>query len=418
LNGYRDLSESTPVRQAAVLIALTIGSALPITADTGPALTGVAAVGDSAQVVYLNPAGLTRLTEQELEFQFMAGYGESDFRFTSSSLPGERVDKSDGSAVIPSLYYARPVNQKWAWGASISIPGGLGTSFDDDWAGRYFLQEWYLVYVGLTGGVGYRLNDKVSFGGALTVNYAKFGQESAVLNVDAGFGDGKMELVADDFVLSYTFGTLFEPCASTRFGIVYRSETEPDLKGVPDFSGLGPTREMQLQSSGALDRAIGIDATLPRSLIAGMFHEFPGGNALTIDLIWLDFSQFGFSTASAGDTSIVEQSTDYEDIFAASAGLRFPIKPGWEMQVGGLYLSEPVKDENRSLALRLDRIFGVGGGIRRTVNERHGFSLNLTYFDLGDAPVQTGDLPLVGTLRGEFDTHHAVLLDFTYRWRF
>ena len=86
--------------------------------------------------------------------------------------------------------------------------------------------------------------------------------------------------------------------------------------------------------------------------------------------------------------------------------------------MGGLYLSEPVKDENRALALRLDRIFGVGGGIRRTVNERHGYSLNLTYFDLGDAPVQTGNLPLVGTLRGEFDTHHAVLLDFTYRWRF
>lgn len=41
--------------------------------------------------------------------------------------------------------------------------------------------------------------------------------------------------------------------------------------------------------------------------------------------------------------------------------------------------------------------------------------MNLTYYDLGSAPVSTA-IPLVGTLSGDFSSNYAIVLDLTSRW--
>lgn len=56
---------------------------------------------------------------------------------------------------------------------------------------------------------------------------------------------------------------------------------------------------------------------------------------------------------------------------------------------------------NRSFAFRLDRIWGAGAGAEHRWGKNRVVGLNVTYYDLGGAPMST-TIPLVGTLSGEY----------------
>ena len=52
------------------------------------------------------------------------------------------------------------------------IQGSAAVSdYGDDWAGRYYSDQYTLVYVGLNPSLAYRLNDKWSLGLGANINY-------------------------------------------------------------------------------------------------------------------------------------------------------------------------------------------------------------------------------------------------------
>ena len=88
------------------------------------------------------------------------------------------------------------------------------------------------------------------------------------------------------------------------------------------------------------------------------------------------------------------------------------------MALGAVYISSGVDDDKRSLALPLDRIIGVGAGVKREIDENKSWRLNLNYYDLGDAPVDTEPTTLSGRIVGKYDKKHALGLDFSFMWSF
>jgi len=72
---------------------------------------------------------------------------------------------------------------------------------------------------------------------------------------------------------------------------------------------------------------------------------------------------------------------------AASVGVEWPIATSWREAASALYISEGADDENRSLALPLDRILGAGVGVKKTFARGRSWRLNINYYDLGEAPV-------------------------------
>jgi long-chain fatty acid transport protein len=401
-----------------VLIPIAVVAAVTAFADTGPAHTGLATDAGSATSAFYNPAGLTLLQRPELAVGVMATASDSEFTTSAANVPGDATDESSGGTVIPSVYYGRPIGGRWYWGSSISVTGGLGTSYDDDWVGRYFLQKWGLGYVGLTSSIGYKVNDRFSVGGSLIFNYAFLNQESAVLNLEPGLGDGKMEFDANDFVLGFTLAGMVHPSDRTRIGFAYHSETNPKLTDKPEFSDLGPLREQMLEDTGAFDTKMGVEATLPQSFFVGVHHRFANDVALTADVLWLDFSNIGFEQISVSDIGLETQGTEYEDILAGSVGLRFPVGPLWEVRGGVLHLTEGVKDKNRTFLLRLDDLWGIGAGFNRQFGVKQELTVNLNYYVPGDARVETDDLPLVGAISGKYDERRAMMLDVSFSHRF
>ena len=148
---------------------------------------------------------------------------------------------------------------------------------------------------------------------------------------------------------------------------------------------------------------------------AGAWHEFADGKSATLDLLWVNFNQFGLSNATVGSNSIEVSNTRYNNIWGATAGMNWPLDAKWALRLGAAYASSGVDSENRTFALRLDRIWGAGVGTEYRWHANRVVGANLTYYNLGNAPVSTA-IPLLGTLSGQYSTNYAIGLDLTLRW--
>jgi long-chain fatty acid transport protein len=380
----------------------------------GPAASGLIATADTAETAGNNPAGLTRLQNPEWVAEVVA-FGSGSTDDISASTGGSRSVTSSGSLAIPAVYYARPWNDRLTLGISLSVPAGVGSNPGDATIGRYLLEKWTLGYLSLAPAVGYRLNEHLSLGVGLDLNYASYEYESAVLN-GPGQPDGTMRLKDADFGVGFRLGALYEATATTRFGLAYSSSTTSHFSSTPEFSGLTPQRQAVLDATGVLTQTVSLESRFPQALLAGAYHQFSTGAFATLDVGWVDFSEFGLTQASLGNTAITTSNARYNDIWAGSAGLGWPVSDAWTVKVGMAYATSGISDANRTYALRLDRIWGIGAGATYRWTKEKTVEVNLSYYDLGNAPVSAG-VGGVGSLSAAYSTNYAVGLNISFRWQ-
>jgi long-chain fatty acid transport protein len=111
------------------------------TPDVGTAAAGWAARAQDAGTVFTNPAGMTRLEKSELLVGVQPPYLHSEFSpdsNTTSSGPD-----GDASTWLPAggLYYVHNLMSKLKIGVSAVGYSGLGLQYENDWVGRYYVQE-------------------------------------------------------------------------------------------------------------------------------------------------------------------------------------------------------------------------------------------------------------------------------------
>ena len=396
-----------------VSLLLLILIAGQVQANSRPAQAGLFAPADSAITAATNPAGMTRLEDPEWVFQGVLFLSDSTFVQSAESFGGEQRIDDDGWLAAPLIYYVRPLSDRWSVGFS-GTAFGLGEEVGGG-PSRYLVTEWALVSASFSPAIAYRLNDSLSIGAALNINYTYYFYESAVFNPEPDIDDGVMEIESDDVSFSGQLSLFWEPNERTRVGLNYKSEIEPELADVPDFSGLGPTREMMLEQGGALSQEVVFDAITPRSIGAGIWHELSDGTSLTLDVAWVEFSEFGLSSFTVGDDTVNVNSQDFKDIWALSMGVNYPLNKNLVLKAGFMATSEFVDDVDRTKTLLLDQVVGGGIGVEYRWTDNRLLALNLNYYDLGQSPIEV-EIPQLGTVTGEYTKNESIGIDVSFRW--
>lgn len=98
---------------------------------------------------------------------------------------------------------------------------GLGTDYGN-WAGERLIKKSTMVALTMSPSLAWKLNERVSVGGSVNVNY---GFLSLTRSVE---GDDKTEK-DHDWAMSYRLGLLMELTDQTRAGITWNSKTEYDF---------------------------------------------------------------------------------------------------------------------------------------------------------------------------------------------
>ncbi len=376
-------------------------AAASVQARPYPGLTGLTATADSAATAGANPAGITRFKSRTSEVEILGFFSDNTWEgdIGNSGLGFKSSDTN--TTILPTGYMVQPINDQWAFSFTIL---GMGFSEDfGDWPGKYIVESFDMIYISAFPSLAYRVNDQLSIAASLALTYTSYEQERAVLNpLDPGFGDGEMEIDADGTTIGFGLSALYEFTDRTRVGLVYKSELDPELEGKAKFSGLGPNTEALLTGAGLINAGIDLSSRTPQSVAVGLYHEFNNGHAVTVDVVWADFSEFKLSEKYINGTSISDSSVEYDDIYAISASYTWPLNDKWMLGIGGLYVDDMVDDANRTLALRLDSIWSVGVGIEWQWTEQRAVSATISYLGVGDAPVTSPSIAGLGAITGEY----------------
>lgn len=374
-----------------------------------PTFSGVSAGTDDAGVAGTNPAAMTQFDERVSRIELLGFTSDSTWQGQLGEDGPETTMKSSSSTAVPVGSMVMPVRDNWWFGFTV-VGSGFSEDFDDDWAGRYLLQEYNLAYVSAFPSIATRLSDKLSVAASLALTYTTYDQTKAVPNLEPGYGDGTLFVDTDGLSVGYGLSALYEYSARTQFGFTYRSEIEPSLDGRAKFSDLDPITESILDKAGLLNAKIDVTSRQPRSATLGLHHDRPNGHTFTLDGAWVDFSRFKIAEVYVEGEQIVENLQEYDDALAFSASYSWPFNDRLRLGVGGLVVSDIVGRTNRTMAFRMDDMWSVGFGAKWRWKDNRTVNISLNYLTVGDAPVQSPVVPGVGQVTGRYTSRDTFYL--------
>jgi long-chain fatty acid transport protein len=371
------------------------GFSLPVqdSLQVGRANAGVVAAASDASTVFHNPAGMTELAGEEIlsgATAIYAGYNVDDRGSTATTpgtggvpalLAGQKGDPRT-FAVVPTLFYARPMTPSrnfWV-GLSLTSPWGLGVEYDDDWFGRYDSIETRLTTVNLSPAMAYRITDWLSIGGGLNVEYADAKLTNALPATLAPGGpspatDGLAKLTGDDVSLGFNVGVLVKPLPRTRIGVHYRSAVKHDLSGKLRVRGLtGPLAG----GNGRSD--VDLELNEPDVVAIGIAQEAFSGTTLLAEAQWFNWSRFDELRAQFADgrpDSVRGQ--DWKDTWSFYGGIEQRLLEHWTLRAGAGYEPTPTTNEFRNTSLPDGDRVRLGLGVSYDWSDRLRVDLGYAY---------------------------------------
>ena len=141
--------------------------------DIGRALVGAASAADSAATVFYNPAGMTLIEDTEIVGGLMGILVDVEFDTEpGTTFTGGGSGNAASNAVVPAgPFFVHPVNEQLSVGFSFTAPFVGSLDYGRSWAGRYFAREVDLAMYRASPAVAYRVNDWLSLGTSVAINY-------------------------------------------------------------------------------------------------------------------------------------------------------------------------------------------------------------------------------------------------------
>lgn len=188
----------------------------------GTAIAGVAA-GQALSYSYWNPAALSGVDRFQIE-------GVSNLVFPSIDLNPSTGGSFDigKNALVPAMYMAMPITDRLTAGLSVTSPYGLATETPYNWAGQIYGRQSKIFSINANPMLSYRVNDMLSVGAGIQVQYFRAKLTQAVDVVP--FAPDAV-LKADSIGVGFNLGMQLKPWTGGTIGVGYRSAITHDLDG-------------------------------------------------------------------------------------------------------------------------------------------------------------------------------------------
>ena len=400
------------------------------TGEPGLAAAGYAARAQDASTAFTNPAGMTRLDGTQalvggqlmwLNTQFSVG---SDTSPGLGSGDGGRAFGSNGYVPGGGVFLTHRVSPDLALGFAVAGNFGSMLDYDDDWVGRYRVQDADLVGVSVVPSIAYRVNDRLSLGAGISGMYGMFDQRVAINNAVPSLGDGRLEIDDDTWGWGANVGVLYEPTPGTRLGLTYTSEIDLDFRGPAQFSGIGPILTALLQSRGLLDARVDVGAKVPQQLMGSVYTEIDDRWALLGNVGWQDWSEFGEVEIGIDNTQNPASLTNplsFDDTWHVALGAQYRANDQWKVNVGLAYDSGFQDGDDVSPLFPVNSAWRLGAGGEKQTSEsfKWGFTTALLYGGNMDVDRRSTLPPALGgrgSLVGSYDQSLAVVLTVYGNW--
>lgn len=192
-----------------------------------------------------------------------------DFSDDSKTTVGGNSDDSNGWIPAGGMFSVHPVNDKLTLGLATGGNFGLALDYQDDWVGRYYVQEVTLQAAFIQPAIAWQVNDQFSVGAGVSAVYGILEQKMAINRIVKG-NDAELKLKDEDWTVRFNLSVLYELTEGTRFGLTYLSEAKLDFSDQADISGYG---ERITDFLGFGTRTIDLGMNMPQAVMFSVYHE-------------------------------------------------------------------------------------------------------------------------------------------------
>lgn len=325
----------------------------------GNSFAGATAGAEDVTYMFFNPASLALQDGNQAAVVLNYILVKSELQSASAtdmggaSVTGTATGDAGDGAFVPAAYGMWSISPELKLGVGINAPFGLKTEYDPNWVGRYHAIKSELHTVNINPAIAYRLNETVSLGAGLQIQYAKATLSQAIdfNSISSGGvpGDGSVTVDGDAWGYGFNLGAMFEFSETTRLGVAYRSEVSHDVEGTGDFTipfGVTPAA-----FSGAFaDTTVSADLSTPATASLGLYHDFSDQFAVMGEVAWTGWSSFDvlriqFANPVQPDSVTTE---NWDDSWFYSVGATWKPTGQLAIRTGIAYDQSPIPDEYRT----------------------------------------------------------------------
>ena len=384
-------------------------------AALGNAFAGATAGAEDISYAYFNVAGLTRHkgTQMNLGATYIAP--EARARNISGSGGTEDVDNIVHAAVAPNMAFSHQLNDKTVLGLGVNVPFGMVTKYDDrNWAGADHGLTSKVTAVTTTPMIAYKVNDKLSIGAGLPIQYfkAKLSQRT----------NGTYTKIEGDTVdVGYQFGAMYEFNENTRIGINYRSEINHKLKGdienkeMQAAAALAPTDPVKVGAAALLNQDISARIDTPAMLSVGAFHKINDKWEVMAEyqkVFWNSFDSIDIYGQERGGM-FSHTPEHWEDTDFYSVGASYNLDDKWKLRFGLAYDDSAVRKDYRTPRIPDSRRVWYSTGASYKYSENLTFNAAYTFIKAEEAEI---DLEGVGVHAEYKNQVHILGLSMNYKF--
>jgi long-chain fatty acid transport protein len=327
----------------------------------GTSFAGIAAGGDLSGMFW-NPAVMTQFAGIQSSssytgiFPYSAntpGAGTSAGLF---ALGG--TGNTGDSALVPAAYYSYQLNPSLWLGLSVNSPFGLSVNFPDAWAGRnYAAGSSSLTTYNATPSFAYRINDMISIGAGVQIEYAKADFSTGLPvnnagNPGAALGN-QLNINGRGWGFGFTAGVTLTPTPTTTIGLGYRSAINQKINGTLTLPP-GGVFTSPLSTPGSVSTTL----NLPDIVSLGLRQRVNPQLTLLGTVEWSNWSRIGtaaINQPSGAPATIlaghgggpVTLPFQYEDGWFFSAGAEYQWNDQLAVRGGVGYEKSPITDQVR-----------------------------------------------------------------------
>jgi len=316
------------------------------TAEVGLASAGYGARAQDASTVFTNPAGMTRLEGNQFLASGQMIYGRTEFGIGLGTSPGLGADAggnafgSNGWFPGGGGFYSHSVSPKLKLGFAMTGNFGGVAKYDDNWVGRYYVQQTKLVGLSFVPSIAYKVTDKLSLGAGVNAMYGYYYNTVAINNVAPGFGDGQLKLDDNTWGWGVNLGLLYEIDPRTRLGLTWNSQISLDFSPQSQYSNLAPGLFTLLSNRGLLTSNISIGIKVPQQVMGSLFTQVNDRWALLGSIGWQQWSKFGqlqIGIDNSANPTGVTANIPFKDTWHVAAGAQYRLSQPWLLNFGIAY---------------------------------------------------------------------------------
>jgi len=291
-----------------------------------------------ASSMFYNPGALSFMKDKmHFEVGASAIMSNVSFQRTGSSVT-EETDNPLGTPFY--VYGAGKINEMITVGIAVYTPYGSSAKWQDDWSGKFLIQDISLKAIFIQPTISFNINDKFGIGAGFV--YTTGGVE---INKALNYGSNStVNLDANASGMGYNLGLFYKASDKLSLGLNYRSRINMKVEGGDAKFTVPSSLNTLIPETNTFDTEL----PLPGNLDFGVAYQATDKLLIAFELDWVmwgTYDTLSFTFKENGDLLSSNNPREYKDTFIPRIGIQYDMMDNLQLRAGAYYDTSPTNSD-------------------------------------------------------------------------